>query len=122
MERRPCRLRILSHESLIKIFSVVLLAATLAVGNAAFASSVFEAGKSLRVFHPTHPRNWREAKTEALITTVWYPVSADKGLTEKPFLIGEPNHPLFEAGSSVGCAHCQCSREVSGGNALAWHG
>ena len=41
-------------KSLIKIFSVVLLAATLAVGNAAFASSVFEAGQSLRVFHPTH--------------------------------------------------------------------
>jgi predicted dienelactone hydrolase len=89
-------------KSLTKILSLVFFAAMLAVGNEAFASSAFEAGQSLRVFHPAqHARNWRGAKTEALITTVWYPVSADKGVAEKPFLIGEPEHPLFEAGSSV---------------------
>jgi predicted dienelactone hydrolase len=69
--------------------------------QAGFAAPSFEAGQSLRVFHPTHARDWRGAKTEALIATVWYPVSADKGIVEKPFFIGEPGHPLFEAGSSA---------------------
>ena len=76
----------------------------LVIVRASFAASLFEAGQSLRVFHPAHARNWRGAKTEALVATVWYPVSADKGVAEKPFLIGEPGHPLFEAGSSVGDA------------------
>lgn len=38
--------------------------------QAGFAASSFVAGQSLRVFHPTHVRNWRGAKTEALIATV----------------------------------------------------
>jgi predicted dienelactone hydrolase len=86
---------------ILRFFCFVIL---LVIVRVSFAASLFEAGQSLRVFHPTHARNWRGAKTEALVATVWYPVSADMGVAEKPFLIGEPNHSLFEAGSSVGDA------------------
>jgi predicted dienelactone hydrolase len=73
----------------------------LVIVRVGFAAPSFEAGQSSRVFHPAHARNWRGAKTEALIATVWYPVSADKDLAEKPQLIGEPERPLFEAGSTA---------------------
>jgi predicted dienelactone hydrolase len=66
-----------------------------------FAATTFKVGESGRVFKPSHARNWRGAKTEALVTTIWYPVSVDaKGVVEKPQSMGAPM-PIFEAGSAA---------------------
>ena len=63
---------------------------------------LFLVGQSSRVFKPAHARNWRRAKTEALISTIWYPVSVDaKGVKEQPQLVGPPGKPLLIAGSSA---------------------
>ena len=83
---------------------VTLLVGGLVSGSASYAATTFAVGQSWRVFHPSHERNWRGAKTEALISTVWYPVSPDAKTAEKPQVIGEPGHALFEAGSAAGDA------------------
>jgi predicted dienelactone hydrolase len=83
---------------ILRLFSVVLLVNV----GVAFAAPGFEAGESSRVFHPAHARNWRGAKTEALMTLIWYPVSADaKGVSEEQQQIGPPGKPLFLAGSAA---------------------
>jgi predicted dienelactone hydrolase len=83
------------------IFVTVWIAATMATAGMAYAASTFKAGQSSRVFQPGHTRNWRAAKTEALISTIWYPVSADSKAAERPQTIGEPGKPLFETGSTA---------------------
>src|ERR1700722_10122281 len=60
---------------------------------AADASVLFHVGETMRVFHPGAPRNWRGAKTQALITTIWYP--ADAALAEQPHDIGPWGTPYF---------------------------
>src|SRR5580704_19507327 len=69
--------------------------------RAGFGATTYEVGMSSRVFKPAHARNWRGAKTEALITTIWYPVSMDAAVHEEPVVIGPPEGPLFLAGSAA---------------------
>jgi len=79
-------------------FCFVYLMVGLRIG---FAATTFKVGESSRVFKPSHARNWRGAKTEALVTTIWYPVSADaKEVVEQPQSMGTPI-PIFEAGSAA---------------------
>jgi predicted dienelactone hydrolase len=67
-----------------------------------FAAPTFEVGLSSRVFKSSHARNWRGAKTEAFVTTIWYPVSADaSGVVEQPQVMGPPGSPLFLAGRAA---------------------
>jgi predicted dienelactone hydrolase len=78
------------------------MTAIIAGTNVTYAASTYKVGQSSRVFHPGHARNWRAAKTEVLISTIWYPVSADAtGVLEQPRIIGDPGHPLFEAGDTA---------------------
>jgi predicted dienelactone hydrolase len=84
------------------LMCVISTTAIIASANVAYAASTYKVGQSSRVFHPEHARNWRAAKTKALISTIWYPVSADaKGVEEQPQSIGGPGHPLFEAGDTA---------------------
>ncbi|RKE38808.1 putative dienelactone hydrolase [Paraburkholderia sp. BL23I1N1] len=50
-------------------------------------------GEATRVFHPAVARHWREARTQALVTTIWYP--ADPARPEVAHDIGAPGHRLF---------------------------
>jgi predicted dienelactone hydrolase len=78
------------------VMMVALVAGLLA--RPGVALTTFKAGASSRVFHPTHARNWRGAKTEALVTTIWYPVSEDaKGVVEEQMPMG----PMWVAGKAA---------------------
>jgi len=104
------------------------------IGLAATSTTTtYEVGKSSRVFKPTHARNWRGAKTEALVATIWYPVNADGKVYEEPQVIGPPDGPLFLAGGAAVDAPIATSPEKfpvvmlshgTGGSAmqLAWLG
>jgi predicted dienelactone hydrolase len=90
-------MRILRRQA--ALISVLMAMVGLRVG---FAASTFEVGVCSRVFKPSHARNWRGAKTEALPTTIWYPVSADApGIVEQPQVIGPPGSPLLLAGKAA---------------------
>src|ERR1700685_592666 len=39
------------------------------------SSSAFKIGSTFRKFTPDKPYNWRDAKTHALLATVWYPAA-----------------------------------------------
>jgi predicted dienelactone hydrolase len=54
----------------------------------------YHVGERLRVFHPTAVRNWRGARTEALVTHIWYPVALAS--PEHPHEIGPPRDPILE--------------------------
>ncbi|CAJ0820994.1 alpha/beta hydrolase family protein [Ralstonia flaminis] len=62
---------------------------------AAEPAAPYHVGETSRVFHPQVERHWRGARTEALVTNIWYPVEAS--VPETPRDIGEPGHPLFRA-------------------------
>jgi predicted dienelactone hydrolase len=89
--------------------STLRWAATLVVGftvmlgvrSGLAATTTYEVGASSRVFKPAHVRNWRGAKTEALVATIWYPVNADGKMYEEPQVIGPPDGPLFLAGGAA---------------------
>lgn len=53
-------------------------------------------GIATRRFTPDKPYNWRDAQTQALKTTIWYPASA--AAVEEPQWIGGPNFPMFSGG------------------------
>ncbi|MDR3436051.1 hypothetical protein [Telmatospirillum sp.] len=53
----------------------------------------YHVGESQRLFHPDVPRHWRGAKTEGLLTRVWYPV--DPNVPETSHEIGAPGYPIF---------------------------
>jgi predicted dienelactone hydrolase len=78
-------------------FAVVAILATCCAGAtlAADSDSVapYHVGAAMRVIHPPVARNWRGARTEALVTSLWYPV--DGTVPEAPHDIGEPGHPYF---------------------------
>jgi predicted dienelactone hydrolase len=82
---------------LLLVLAIVLCAAP----RSAHCADTFLAGQTSRVFHPEHPRNWRLAKTHALISTVWYPVTPAAGVEEKPQYIGSAKAPDFLAGSAA---------------------
>ena len=93
---------------ILRWFCFLYLVVGLRVG---FAASTFEVGVCSRVFKPSHARNWRGAKTEALVTTIWYPVSADaSGVVEQPQVMGPPGSPLFLAGRAAVDAPLAVSR------------
>ncbi|TDY21699.1 putative dienelactone hydrolase [Paraburkholderia sp. BL6665CI2N2] len=50
-------------------------------------------GETTRVFRPAVARHWRGAKTEALVTRIWYPV--DTSVPQTPREIGAPAQPIF---------------------------
>ena len=56
-------------------------------------------GVVTRVFHPAEPRNWRGAEKQELDAVVWYP-AADEAVETRQY-VGDPEHPLFEAGSAM---------------------
>ncbi|MGF6770805.1 putative dienelactone hydrolase [Paraburkholderia sp. GAS199] len=69
-------------------------AASAASAESASADAArWHVGETARVFHPAAVRHWRGAKTEALVTQVWYPVDAD--VPQAPHDIGAPGRPLF---------------------------
>ena len=80
---------------------LIFVLTVMVVGRAGFGATTYEVGMSSRVFKPAHTRNWRGAKTEALVTTIWYPVSVDAAVHEEPVVIGPPEGPLFLAGSAA---------------------
>jgi predicted dienelactone hydrolase len=54
----------------------------------------YHVGVASRVIRPPVARNWRGARTEALVTTIWYPV--DPTVPEAAHDIGGPAHPEFK--------------------------
>jgi predicted dienelactone hydrolase len=57
------------------------------------ATAPYHDGEAQREFAPSVARDWRGAKTERLITTLWYPV--DPRILEQPHDIGFPGHAVF---------------------------
>ena len=90
-------MRILRREAALIFVVMVMVGAR----GALAATTTYEVGESSRVFKPAHARNWRGAKTEALVATIWYPANADGTLYEEPQVIGPPDMPLFLAGGAV---------------------
>jgi len=43
-------------------------------------------GETQRVYHPYIARNWRGAKTEALVTRIWYPPNQRPALSSSVLL------------------------------------
>src|SRR4029077_5096228 len=56
-------------------------------------------GVTNRQFIPPEPYQWRDAKTHALITDIWYP--ADPASVEQPQWIGNPDTPFASAGKAA---------------------
>ena len=63
------------------------------VSRAETIPSPFQVGQTVRVFHPSKPRNWRGAETRALVTTIWYPTDSGRGAEMQE--IGPPGHPHY---------------------------
>ncbi|AXL49479.1 peptidase [Paraburkholderia caffeinilytica] len=61
--------------------------------------AAWHVGEATRVFHPAVARHWRGARTQALVTNIWYP--ADPALPEVAHEIGVPAHPLFHGHPAV---------------------
>lgn len=53
----------------------------------------YSVGETQLAFNPGVERNWRGAKTERLVTTLWYPV--DAAHEEQARDIGPQGHPIF---------------------------
>ena len=56
-------------------------------------------GIAHRQFNPPEPYDWRGAKTQALITDVWYP--AEPSAVEKEQWVGSPSAPFALAGKAA---------------------
>jgi hypothetical protein len=46
----------------------------------------YHVGETQRVYHPDIVRNWRGAKTEALVTRIWYPPNQRPALSSSVLL------------------------------------
>ncbi len=84
--------------TLFVVLSAMLFAAPGVMPDAARADTPdgdapYHVGEAQRAFVPTVARNWRGAKTERLVATIWYPV--DPGLPEMPRGFGPPDDPIF---------------------------
>ena len=75
------------------IAGAVCAATWIGVAKAAGDSASYHVGETRRLFHPPVARHWRGAKTEALVTTIWYPVAPE--IPEIAHDIGPPGHPIF---------------------------
>ncbi len=60
---------------------------------------VYKVGVMNRQFTPPEPYDWRDAKTHALITEIWYP--ADPSSVEQPQWIGIAEAPFASAGKAA---------------------
>ncbi len=60
---------------------------------------IYKVGVTSRQFTPPEPYEWREAKTHALITDIWYP--ADPVTVEQPQWIGSAESPFASAGKAA---------------------
>jgi len=60
---------------------------------------VYKVGVMNRQFTPPEPYDWRDAKTHALITNIWYP--ADTSAVEQSQWIGSPEAPFASAGKAA---------------------
>jgi predicted dienelactone hydrolase len=87
------------NRSWIKLILTVVAASVLTLAGTARAESAqtYKVGATQRSIVPAKPTYWRGAKTHELITSVWYPATADA--IEAPFLVGPPDAPLFNAGN-----------------------
>jgi len=64
------------------------------------AQPLFHVGVSNRAFLQNNiSYDWRGAKTQALLTTIWYP--ADDQVKETPQWVGDPDHPFASAGRAA---------------------
>ena len=75
-----------------RIFSLMTIALLLTV-TVRIGAQQFHVGRANRFIKPSEPRNWRGAKTQGLLTDVWYPV--DPKIPEQPQMIGPPGNPIF---------------------------
>jgi predicted dienelactone hydrolase len=80
-----------------RYLAAVTVLAACCTGTAIAADSEpvapYHVGAAMRVIHPPVARNWRGARTEALVTNIWYPV--DPTVPEVEHEIGSPGHPEF---------------------------
>jgi len=60
---------------------------------------LYKVGVVNRQFTPPEPYEWREAKTHALTTDIWYP--ADPASVEQPQWVGNPDTPFASAGKAA---------------------
>jgi predicted dienelactone hydrolase len=60
---------------------------------------IYKVGVMNRQFTPPEPYDWRDAKTHALVTDIWYP--ADPSAVEQLQWIGSPDTPFASAGKSA---------------------
>lgn len=63
------------------------------------AAPTYRVGVTSRRLVPVGPYDWRDAKTHALLATVWYPANARA--REEPQWLGEPGHPFARAGAAA---------------------
>lgn len=76
------------------VFAALACAAALCRADAAPVEQPgLHVGETMRVFHPAAARHWRGARTQALVTHIWYPV--DTSVPQTPHEIGAPGRPLF---------------------------
>jgi predicted dienelactone hydrolase len=73
--------------------SVVLAMASIGPAMAADDAAPYHVGETERLFHPPVMRHWRGAKTEGLITRIWYPVAPE--VPEIAHDIGPPGVPIL---------------------------
>src|SRR5215469_11226766 len=73
---------------------VSILLASLWIGTALADRPDYRVGETQRGYHPEIARNWRGAKTEALVTRIWYPI--DPSLPVVAHDVGAPGHQIFQ--------------------------
>jgi predicted dienelactone hydrolase len=92
-----------NHMNRTRAFFLALcfVASVLFVSSAQAASKtvIYKVGVTNRRFIPPEPYDWRDAKTHALITEIWYP--ADPASVEQPQWIGSPETPFAAAGKAA---------------------
>jgi len=62
-------------------------------------TTFYRVGVMRRTFTPPEPYDWRDAKTHALITDIWYP--ADNTASEQTQWLGSPDNPFANAGKAA---------------------
>src|ERR1051326_7658791 len=87
---------------LFRVASLALLGLTAhATGIQAVGQEIatYKVGVTQRKFVPKGPYNWRGARTQALLSTIWYP--AEGSAQEAAQWIGSPSAPFASAGKAA---------------------
>lgn len=100
-------MRLGSAFALAAVAAALLLSPARAGEPAAAGAPAFHVGETTRIFHPATTRNWRGARTQALVVNVWYPADITSPETEHD--IGTPGHAVFighpqSAGAAIASA------------------